>query len=207
MSIALVPMCSLYVSSRDFFSTSNNILIVLGTPSGGGFLGPQSRTDITIFDDGLYSISPMLTRPINLNNSNSLTQIAGYGYTIIIQANNNNGTYKTMISDTVYRPMNKMIRESMGGERFLSIIENDLSFSADKRQKSQDELTTLLKELGTKKFALYNSTLNIDGILETMNFVRTPVCPPGDDIRKETKQKLEKLCEKVESAFIVKIES
>ena len=166
-------MCSLYVSSRDFSSTSNNILIVLGTPSGGGYLGPQSRTDITIFDDGLYSISPMLTRPINLNNSNSLTQIAGYDYTIIIQANNNNGTYKTMISDTVYRPMNKMIRETMGGERFLSIIENDFSFTADKNQRNSVRKIANVTDNGDGTYSI-SSSLDPQGVYQQRTFLALP---------------------------------
>ena len=150
-----------------------NILIALGTPSGGGILGPQSRTNITIFDDGLHTIRPSLTKPINLNNSNSLTQIAGYHYIIIIQANNYNSTGKFMISDSVHRPLNNVIRESMGGEQFLSIIENDLSFSADKNQRNSVRKVASVTDNGDGTYII-NSSLNLQGTYQQRTFLAFP---------------------------------
>ena len=148
-------------------------MIALGTPSGGGILGPQSRTTITIFDDGLHTISPTLTRPTNLNNSNSLTQIAGYHYIIIIQANNYNSTGKFMISDSVHRPINNVIRESMGGEQFLSIIENDLSFAADKNQRNSFRKVANVTDNGDGTYTI-NSSLNLQGTYQQRTFLALP---------------------------------
>ena len=50
-------------------------------------MGAQFRTNVTIFDSDTNRISAHLTQPINLNNSNLLTQTAGNEFIITIQAN------------------------------------------------------------------------------------------------------------------------
>jgi hypothetical protein len=47
-------------------------------------LGPQSRLNVTIFDDDLFTIDAKFTRP--LNRSNTVTATAGFNYSITIQA-------------------------------------------------------------------------------------------------------------------------
>lgn len=77
--------------------------IVLETPEGGGSVGPQFRTNVTIIDDDLGNISPAFTYPLE----NSTTSVAGERFNVTIQ-----GVYSSGIL------MNT------GGELFFAVVED-----------------------------------------------------------------------------------
>jgi hypothetical protein len=78
--------------------------VVLETPEGGGSVGPQFRANVTIVDDDMYSLSPMFTRPVE----NSVSAVAAETFTVTVQA-------------AIAYKAEKM---TMGGERFLAVLEN-----------------------------------------------------------------------------------
>lgn len=77
--------------------------IVLETPEGGGSVGPQFRTNVTIIDDDLGRISAPFTYPIK----NSTTSVAGAPFETTIQA--------------VYSSGQLMYT---GGEQFYAVVED-----------------------------------------------------------------------------------
>lgn len=78
--------------------------VVLEIPEGGGSLGAQFRANVTIVDDDAAKLSPKFTR----HSQNATSVVAGEVFYMSIRA-----TYATGDIMTV------------GGERFLSIVEND----------------------------------------------------------------------------------
>lgn len=79
--------------------------IVLELPEGGGSIGAQFRTNVTIVDDDLHLLSPVFTSPT----LNEIVSVAGSGFSVPVQAVAASGVALTI-----------------GGERFLAVIENDV---------------------------------------------------------------------------------
>ena len=77
--------------------------VVLEVPEGGGSVGPQFRTNVTILDDDLFSLSP--TKSTNL--ANSILAVSNMSFTSVTQA-----VYPTGINMTI------------GGEILFGVIEN-----------------------------------------------------------------------------------
>jgi hypothetical protein len=93
----------------------NEVLqVVLETPEGGGSVGAQFRTNITIVDDDLHQLSPKMTR----SRETTTSARAGDTFKITVQAQTANGDNMTM-----------------GGERFFSVIENDMDKWAQDTQR------------------------------------------------------------------------
>jgi hypothetical protein len=80
--------------------------VVLQTPNGGGSVGAQFRANVTILDDDLHKLQPKLTFPT----VDYVTTVAGQSFMVPIQARAATGQFM-----------------STGGDRFLSIVENDLN--------------------------------------------------------------------------------
>jgi acetyltransferase-like isoleucine patch superfamily enzyme len=80
--------------------------VVLEVPEGGGSVGAQFRTNVTIIDDDAPLISAKLSKILQ----NTTSVIAGQPFSVSVQAVAADGMQLTM-----------------GGERFLAIIENDVS--------------------------------------------------------------------------------
>lgn len=77
--------------------------IVLETPEGGGSIGAQFRTNVTIIDDDLNRISSVFSYPL----SNATTAIAGQPFDVVVQA--------------MYASRTPM---ETGGEYFIGIVED-----------------------------------------------------------------------------------
>ena len=177
---------------------------------GGGFLGPQSRTNVTIFDNEKNIISAINTIPINLNNSNTMTRLAGNNFTIIIQVYYFNTTAQNQISSgsNVRRSLLENIKyiensknienlknienqndekfwnlgsrslaaiepETMGGEIFLSMIENDYSFSSDKNQRNNLRKIANVTDNGDGTYT-FISSLSLQGRYQQRIFLAMP---------------------------------
>lgn len=80
--------------------------IVLEPPEGGGSVGAQFRTNVTIVDDDFEKLSPVFTHTLK----NSITSRANATFEFIVQSKAANGLVLTT-----------------GGAYFLAIIENDES--------------------------------------------------------------------------------
>lgn len=80
--------------------------VVLEVPEGGGSVGAQFRANVTIVDNDLPLISAKLSKLLQ----NTTKTTAGVPFSVFVQAVAANG-----------KPL------TMGGERFLGLIENDLS--------------------------------------------------------------------------------
>ena len=79
--------------------------IVLELPEGGGSIGSQFRTNITIIDDDLDLLSPVFTKPVETE----ITAIANVPFQVDVQAVVASG-----------------VKSVIGGERFLAVVENDM---------------------------------------------------------------------------------
>ena len=118
--------------------------IVLELPEGGGSIGAQFRTNVTIVDDDLYLLSPVFTTP----KVKQIVSVAGDTFTVPIQAIAANGVDMTV-----------------GGERFLAVIENDImSWASSDREYSRDGQRHTLRTLCTVRDE-GNGTYSIDGKL------------------------------------------
>ena len=138
---------------------------------GGGILGAQFRTNVTIFDSDTNRISAHLTQPINLNNSNLLTQTAGNEFIITIQAN----TLQYQESSISRRKLST-VPETMGGERFLSVIENDFTFESSKFQRNSVRKTANVTDNGDGTYT-FVSSLDLQGRFQQRIFLALPnVC-------------------------------
>lgn len=80
--------------------------IVLEVPEGGGSVGPQFKTNVTIVDDDLHLLSPIFTKP----HEKHIGAKANEYFSVLVQAT---------FADTV--------NATTGGERFLAVVENDES--------------------------------------------------------------------------------
>jgi hypothetical protein len=80
--------------------------IVLELPEGGGSIGSQFRTNITIIDDDLELLSPIFTHPLDTK----ITAVANVPFQVNVQAVAASG-----------------VKSVVGGERFLAVVENDVA--------------------------------------------------------------------------------
>ena len=89
--------------------------VILETPEGGGSLGPQFRTNVTIKDDDLYKLSPKKSYPI----TRTISTTANVSFTGTIQA--------VLATDDVM---------TMGGEKFYALVENSMNKWVDTGMKN-----------------------------------------------------------------------
>lgn len=119
--------------------------VYLGTPEGGGFLGPQSRLNVTIIDDDLHTIDAIFTRPIN--RTNAFTAVAGFNKSVTIQA--------ALSFDS--QPM------KIGGELFVGVIQNDLTYlqTINQRNNVLKQASVIDNNDGTYTFT---TSLKLQGV-------------------------------------------
>lgn len=87
--------------------------VVLQIPEGGGSLGPQFRTNVTIIDDDLYKLSAKLTYSEETYTAAS----AGHSFTTHIIARMANGDYMNVGGDTFYSAIENNIDAWIAGGR------------------------------------------------------------------------------------------
>ena len=102
--------------------------VVLEVPEGGGSVGAQFRANVTIVDNDLPLISAKLSKL--LQNTTSTT--AGVTFSVYVQAVAANG-----------------ISLTMGGERFLGLIENDIQAWSSGSQRNYLRVPCNITDLGT----------------------------------------------------------
>lgn len=85
--------------------TNETFQVLLEVPEGGGSIGAQFRTNVTIVDDDLFKLAPSLTYPL----ATSVSVRAGRIFSVDIQA---------VIA-------NQATNMTEGGEKFFAVIENN----------------------------------------------------------------------------------
>jgi hypothetical protein len=103
----IVSRSFLIAINDDPFPEGNEVFqVVLETPVGGGSIGAQFRTNVTIIDNDSGTVSALSTIPL----ATSTVVTAGSNFSISIQAVMNDGHNQTV-----------------GGSLFYSVIENDVN--------------------------------------------------------------------------------
>lgn len=107
--------------------------VVLETPEGGGAVGAQFRTNVTIIDDDLLLTTPKLTRSL----TNATTARAGAAFGMTVQARQPNGKAQVV-----------------GGDRFVALLENDQSAWSSGTKRQTLRLQCLITDLGNGMYTV-----------------------------------------------------